>query len=188
MPGKPFEVNMEESVYNSYKVIAVFSKNLMLSNYCIHELDLAKYHLLKERDDSLVVMRIDKTNCEMLSRGLKKLSFMPIPWKNLSGKANTLSFWTPLMILMKNVWHKTKTMIAVSKRFYRRKSSEKNCLRKNNQYRYRSICYFRDRGNLCLRMWSRFIVVLIAIQVIVFWKKVSCYQRSKRSSGLNKLV
>ena len=113
---------------------------------------------------------------------------MPIPWKNLSGKANSLSFWTPLMILMKNVWHKTKTMITVSKRFYRRKSSEKNCLRKNNQYRYRSICYFRDRGNLCLRMWSRFIVVLIAIQVIVFWKKVSCYQRSKRSSGLNKLV
>ncbi|RMX51729.1 hypothetical protein pdam_00011739 [Pocillopora damicornis] len=29
-------------------------------------------------------------------------------------------------------------MITVSKRFYRRKSSEKNCLRKNNQYRYRN--------------------------------------------------
>ena len=74
MPGKPFEVNMEESVYNSYKVIAVFSKNLMLSNYCIHELDLAKYHLLKERDDSLVVMRIDKTDCEMLS-GIEETKF-----------------------------------------------------------------------------------------------------------------
>lgn len=76
MPGKPFEVNMAESVYNSYKVIAVFSKNLVLSNYCIHELDLAKHRLLKERDDSLVVMRIDKTDCEMLPRGLKKRSFI----------------------------------------------------------------------------------------------------------------
>ena len=89
MPGKPFEVNMAESVYNSYKVIAVFSKNLVLSNYCIHELDLAKHRLLKERDDSLVVMRIDKTDCEMLSRGLKKRSFIdyanPLEkpfWKN----------------------------------------------------------------------------------------------------------
>ena len=75
-PGLPYEDNMAESVYNSYKVIAVFSTNFLQSNYCSHELDLAKYRLLKERDGCLVIIRIDKTDCNKLPRGLKKRSFI----------------------------------------------------------------------------------------------------------------
>lgn len=76
MFGKFFEVNMVESVYNSYKVIVVFFKNLVGSNYCIYELDFVKYCFFKERDDSLVVMRIDKMDCEMFFWGLKKWSII----------------------------------------------------------------------------------------------------------------
>ena len=75
-PGIPYEDNMAESVYNSYKVIAVFSTIFLQSNYCSHELDLAKYRLVKERDGCVVIIRIDKTDCNKLPRGLKKRSFI----------------------------------------------------------------------------------------------------------------
>ena len=67
---------MADSVYNSYKVIVVFSTIFLQSNYCSHELDLAKYRLLKERDGCLAIIRIDKTDYKKLPRGLKKRSFI----------------------------------------------------------------------------------------------------------------
>lgn len=76
IPGISYEENMANSVYNSYKVISVFSKDFVLSNYCIHELKIAKYRLLKERDDSLVIIRIDKTDCKKLPRDINKRSFI----------------------------------------------------------------------------------------------------------------
>ena len=75
-PGLPFQDSMVESVYNSYKIIAVFSSNFLQSNYCIHELDLAQYRLLNRRDDSLIIIRIDKTDPSKLPPALQKRNFI----------------------------------------------------------------------------------------------------------------
>ena len=75
-PGIPFLDSMAESVYKSYKIIAVFSSNFLQSNYCGHELDLAQYRLLNKRDDSLIIIRIDKTDPSKLPRALQKRNFI----------------------------------------------------------------------------------------------------------------
>ncbi|KAL9955698.1 hypothetical protein ACROYT_G037058 [Oculina patagonica] len=76
-PGKPFTESMAESVYNSYKIIAVLSSNFLKSNYCCYELNIAKYRLLKKRDDSLIIVRIDiESECRKLPRELRKRNFI----------------------------------------------------------------------------------------------------------------
>ena len=75
-PGTSFLESMAESVENSYKIIAVFSGNFLQSNYCIHELDLALRRLLNRRDDSLIVIRIDKTDPSKLPSALQKRNFI----------------------------------------------------------------------------------------------------------------
>ncbi|KAL9955704.1 hypothetical protein ACROYT_G037064 [Oculina patagonica] len=75
-PGKPFQECMAESVYNSHKIIAVLSSNFVKSNYCSYELNIAKYRLLNKRDDSLIIIRIDKEDCRKLPRELRKRNFI----------------------------------------------------------------------------------------------------------------
>ena len=75
-PGSPFLDSMAESVYKSYKIIAVFSSNFLTSNYCSHELDLAQYRLLNRRDDSLIIIRTDKTDASNLPPALQKRNFI----------------------------------------------------------------------------------------------------------------
>lgn len=75
-PGMPFMDSMADSIYNSYKIIAVFSSNFLQSNYCMHELDLAQYRLLNQRDDCLIIIRIDKTDPSRLPRELRKRNFI----------------------------------------------------------------------------------------------------------------
>lgn len=75
-PGLPFQDSMAESVYKSHKIIAVFSQNFLKSNYCNYELDLAKYRLLNRQDDSLIIIRIDKTDYNKLPRKLRKRNFI----------------------------------------------------------------------------------------------------------------
>ena len=75
-PGKPFTESMAESVYSSYKIIAVLSSNFLKSNYCSYELNIAKYRLLNKKDDSLIIIRIDKGDCCKLPRELRKRSFI----------------------------------------------------------------------------------------------------------------
>ena len=67
---------MAESVYNSYKIIAVLSSNFLESNYCNYELNIAKYRLLNKRDNSLVMIRIDNEDCSKLPRELRERSFI----------------------------------------------------------------------------------------------------------------
>lgn len=67
---------MAESVYNSYKIIAVLSNNFLNSNYCSYELNIAKYRLLNRRDESLIVIRIDKGDYRKLPRELRKRNFI----------------------------------------------------------------------------------------------------------------
>ena len=76
VPGKPFTESMAESVYNSYKIIAVLSSNFLKSNYCSYELDIAKYRLLNKKDDCLIMIRIDKEDCRKLPRALRKRTFI----------------------------------------------------------------------------------------------------------------
>ena len=75
-PGKPFQESMAESVYNSYKVIAVLSSNFLKSTYCSYELNIAKYRLLNRRDDSLVIIRIDNEDSRKLPKELRKRNFI----------------------------------------------------------------------------------------------------------------
>ena len=75
-PGQPFYDSMAESVYNSYKIIAVFSSNFVQSKYCTHELQLAQYRLLNRSDDSLIIIRIDKTDPRELPSALQKRNFI----------------------------------------------------------------------------------------------------------------
>ena len=74
--GKPFRDNMAESVYNSHKVIALFSSNFVKSNYCKYELNLAIGRLLSNRDRCLAVIRIDNVDSNMLPKELKDKSFI----------------------------------------------------------------------------------------------------------------
>ena len=75
-PGKPFTESMAESVYSSYKIIAVLSSNFLKSNYCSYELNIAKYRLLNKKDDSLIIIRIDKEDCRKLPRKLRKRNYI----------------------------------------------------------------------------------------------------------------
>ena len=59
IPGKPIRDNMADSVYTSYKVIALFSNNFVKSNCCMYELDVAVNRLVQRRDNSLAIIRID---------------------------------------------------------------------------------------------------------------------------------
>ena len=84
--GKPFRDCMAESVYNSYKVIALFSSNFVKSNYCKYELDLAIGRLVSLRDSCLVVIKIDEVDCSILPEELKHRSF--IDYSNAIEKPN----------------------------------------------------------------------------------------------------
>ena len=67
---------MAETVYKSYKIIAVLSSNFLKSNYCNYELTLAKYRLLKKGDDSLIMIRIDEADSTKLPKELRKRNFI----------------------------------------------------------------------------------------------------------------
>ena len=62
---------MAESVHKSFKIIAVYSKNFLESPYCNHELELAEYRQTTQRDNCLVIIRIDETGCDRLPQGLR---------------------------------------------------------------------------------------------------------------------
>ncbi|XP_068761968.1 uncharacterized protein [Montipora capricornis] len=76
IPGKPLRDNMADSVYTSYKVIAIFSNNFVNSPYCRYELDVAVNRLVQQRDDSLAVIRIDGTDCSHLPSELRSRCFI----------------------------------------------------------------------------------------------------------------
>ncbi|XP_078348226.1 uncharacterized protein LOC144633258 isoform X2 [Oculina patagonica] len=96
-PGGPYQDSMAESVYKSYKIIAVLSNNFLKSNFCNYELDLAKYRLLNRRDDSLIIIRIDKTDYNKLPRELRKRNF--IDYSNLLERP----FWEEKLLKFLNV-------------------------------------------------------------------------------------
>ena len=65
---------MADSVYKSFKIIAVYSKNFQKSKYCRHELQLSEYRQVSQRDDCLVIIRIDETEFSKLPKRLRRRS------------------------------------------------------------------------------------------------------------------
>ncbi|XP_074638189.1 toll-like receptor 6 isoform X3 [Acropora palmata] len=76
IPGKPIRDNMTDSVYTSYKVIALFSKNFINSSCCMYELDVAVNRLVQKRDNSLAIIRIDGADWKRLPAELRGRCFI----------------------------------------------------------------------------------------------------------------
>ena len=72
--GSVFYESMSDSIYTSYKNIAVYSKNFLNSGYCQYELHQAEQRLLSKNDDSLVIIRIDEADLRKLPEGLRNRS------------------------------------------------------------------------------------------------------------------
>ena len=67
---------MVESVYNSYKNIAVTSSNFFSSPHCNFELNYALSRLSNKGDDSLIVIKRDETVDSRLPRELVNRSYI----------------------------------------------------------------------------------------------------------------
>ena len=76
IPGKPIRDNMTDSVYTSYKVIALFSQNFINSSCCMYELDVAVNRLVQKRDNSLAIIRIDGADWKRLPAELRGRCFI----------------------------------------------------------------------------------------------------------------
>ena len=73
---KHIPLTIAASVNNSYKVIALLSTNSVNSNYFRYELDLAIGRFVQKRDQSLIVIRIDKVDSGLLPSELQKRTFV----------------------------------------------------------------------------------------------------------------
>ena len=69
--GAVYLTSIAENVERSFKIIAVYSKDFHESNCCKYELDLAKDRQAHQRDDCLVIIRIDETEFDKLPQGLR---------------------------------------------------------------------------------------------------------------------
>lgn len=74
--GRNFQDSMAASVYQSHKVIALFSNNFVQSEYCKYELDVAIGRQVHNRDLSLVVIRIDGVDFTHLPSELRERSLI----------------------------------------------------------------------------------------------------------------
>ena len=74
--GRDFRDNMADSVYQSFKVIALFSNNFVNSDYCPYELNVAIGRQVENRDRSLVVIRIDGVDFKHLPSELRERSLI----------------------------------------------------------------------------------------------------------------
>ncbi|CAH3029319.1 unnamed protein product [Porites evermanni] len=74
--GRNFQDSMAASVYQSHKVIVLFSNNFVQSEYCKYELDVAIGRQVHNRDLSLVVIRIDGVDFTHLPSELRERSLI----------------------------------------------------------------------------------------------------------------
>ena len=78
---------MAQSVYNSRKTIAVFSKRFLSSNCCNHELSIALHRLVERRDNSVIVIKLDDVEDSKLPMELQCRSYIDFT------KANEREAW-----------------------------------------------------------------------------------------------
>ena len=76
LPGRIFTENIVESVYNSFKIIAVVSSHFMSSNPCDFELQHAMTRLRVNRDDCLIVIKFDNAGIERLPATILDRSYI----------------------------------------------------------------------------------------------------------------
>ena len=74
--GKAFVESMVESVYQSRKVLAVWSENYASSKYCKQELDYAIQRSFQNSDCSVIVIRLDRTDRKQLPKPLRAKTFL----------------------------------------------------------------------------------------------------------------
>jgi len=74
--GKVFVQSMVDSVYQSRKVLAVWSENYAYSKYCKQELDYAIQRSFQNNDCSVIVIRLEKTDPKQLPKPLRAKTFL----------------------------------------------------------------------------------------------------------------
>ena len=74
--GKVFVQSMVDSVYQSRKVLAVWSEGYASSRYCMQELDYAIQRSFQNSDCSVIVIRLDKTDRKKLPKPLRARTFL----------------------------------------------------------------------------------------------------------------
>lgn len=74
--GKVFVQAMVDSVYQSRKVLAVWSENYASSKYCKQELDYAIQRSFQNNDCSVIVIRLDKIDPKRLPKPLRAKTFL----------------------------------------------------------------------------------------------------------------
>lgn len=68
--------NMIDSVYTSKHVVAILSHNYMSSSFCQEELSIASCKSKKEKEPSLIVIRIDNICRKRIPKILRKKTFL----------------------------------------------------------------------------------------------------------------
>lgn len=68
--------NMIDSVYKSKHIVAVLSENYMSSSFCREELSIALFKCDKEKQPSLVAIRIDKLCWARIPKNLRNKTFL----------------------------------------------------------------------------------------------------------------
>ena len=74
--GKGVVENIVESVYQSRKVLAVWSRSYASSKYCMQELDYAVQRSFQNSDCSVIVIRLEKTDRKQLPKSLRTKTFL----------------------------------------------------------------------------------------------------------------
>jgi len=74
--GKAIVDNITDSVYQSRKVLAVWSESYASSKYCKQELDYAIQRSFQNSDCSVIVMTLDKANQKQLPKPLRAKTFL----------------------------------------------------------------------------------------------------------------
>jgi len=77
--GELVRKNMEDSVYNSRKTIAVVSTNFFDSGPCSSEFEYALNRLIERKDNSLIVIKLDDTDTDKLPLAVKQRSYIDYP-------------------------------------------------------------------------------------------------------------
>ena len=67
---------MSNSVYKSWKVVAVVSNNFLQSSFCSEEMEMALYRLAKQKDDSVIVIKLDDLSSGELPGELRHRSYI----------------------------------------------------------------------------------------------------------------
>ena len=74
--GKAIVENIADSVYQSRKVLAVWSGSYASSKYCKQELDYAIQRSFQNSDCSVIVIRLDRTDRKQLPKPLRARTFL----------------------------------------------------------------------------------------------------------------